>query len=122
MSNQITLNFDTKLKFHIVAGVAGERVTRAVYSQDTGFVDLRSTVFIGYVDVTTDTDDYVGTINGTHVKHINFERHLDVLNPEAIGNLWGVYSWDDVSGTDEDIELEDLPSNDIPDAILDMLE
>lgn len=123
MINEITLNFDTVLKFDISEPQAPEIRSKVLHHPDQGFVTLERYYDAGFVYVTAENEgDHAGTINGTPVPEIAFDRtvHLDTeLN--VAGNTWEVWYIGNALDRSEDIELEGISSNEIPQPILDML-
>lgn len=123
MTHNITLNFNTDLKFKVVAITQPEVVSRIAYSvEKSAFVDIERTRNIGFVDVTLDDETvWIAQIDGARAYgQVTFDA-TEVESPNgARGILWEVYSFSD-KGIEDDLEFENVPTADIPDAIVDML-
>lgn len=123
MTHNIALNFNTDLKFKVVANTQPVVVTRIAYSvEKAAFVDIERTRSIGYVDVTfDDASEWIAQIDGARVyEQVTFDA-VEVESPDGTrAILWEVYSFSD-KGIEDDLEIENVPTADIPDAIVDML-
>ena len=117
----IKLNLDTELKFKVVSVQLPELVSRVVYSPDQErFIDIEARTSQGYVEVTNDTDEYTATVDGVKVHgELSFSLEL-VHSPDGgTGALWDVYSFGHTP--EEDIDLEEVSTSEIPECIVDML-
>ena len=123
MTHNIALNFNTDLKFKVVANTQPVVVTRIAYSvEKAAFVDIERTRSIGFVDVTfDDASEWIAHIDGERVyEQVTFDA-VEVESPDGTrAILWEVYSFSD-KGIEDDLEIENVPTADIPDAIVDML-
>ena len=123
MTHNIALNFNTDLKFKVVANTQPVVVTRIAYSvEKAAFVDIERTRSIGFVDVTfDDASEWIAQIDGARVyEQVTFDA-VEVESPDGTrAILWEVYSFSD-KGIEDDLEIENVPTADIPDAIVDML-
>lgn len=123
MTHSISLNFNTDLKFKVVANTQPVVVTRIAYSvEKAAFVDIERTRSIGFVDVTfDDASEWIAQIDGARVyEQVTFDA-VEVESPDGTrAILWEVYSFSD-KGIEDDLEFENVPTADIPDAIVDML-
>ena len=123
MTHNIALNFNTDLKFKVVANTQPVVVTRIAYSvEKAAFVDIERTRSIGFVDVTfDDASEWIAHIDGERVyEQVTFDA-VEVESPDGTrAILWEVYSFSD-KGIEDDLEFENVPTADIPDAIVDML-
>lgn len=123
MTHNIALNFNTDLKFKVVANTQPVVVTRIAYSvEKAAFVDIERTRSIGFVDVTfDDASEWIAQIDGARVyEQVTFDA-VEVESPDGTrAILWEVYSFSD-KGFEDDLEFENVPTADIPDAIVDML-
>lgn len=123
MTHNIALNFNTDLKFKVVANTQPVVVTRIAYSvEKAAFVDIERTRSIGFVDVTfDDASEWIAQIDGARVyEQVTFDA-VEVESPDGTrAILWEVYSFSD-KGFEDDLEIENVPTADIPDAIVDML-
>lgn len=124
MTHNITLNFDTDLTFETRAETYPAIVTKVAYSvEKAAFVDIERTRFLGYVEVTTAKSDVsVGTVDGQTPPDDTLTFSADErISPDGTRTiLWNVYSF---AGTtvEDDLDIEDVATADIPDAIVDML-
>ena len=117
----IKLNLDTELKFKVVSVQLPELVSRVVYSpEQERFIDIEARTSQGYVEVTTDTDEHTATVDGVKVYgELSFALEL-VLSPDGgTGALWDVYSFWETP--DDDIDLTEVSTSEIPECIVDML-
>ena len=123
MTHNITLNFNTDLKFKVVAITQPEVISRIAYSvEKSAFVDIERTRNIGFVDVTLDdASEWIAEIDGARAyEQVTFDA-VEIETPEGTrAILWEVYSFSD-KGIEDDLEFENVPTADIPDAIVDML-
>ena len=123
MTHNIALNYNTDLKFKVVANTQPVVVTRIAYSvEKAAFVDIERTRSIGFVDVTfDDASEWIAQIDGARVyEQVTFDA-VEVESPDGTrAILWEVYSFSD-KGIEDDLEIENVPTADIPDAIVDML-
>ena len=123
MTHSISLNFNTDLKFKVVANTQPVVVTHIAYSvEKAAFVDIERTRRIGFVDVTfDDATEWIAQIDGARVyEQVTFDA-VEVESPDGTrAILWEVYSFSD-KGIEDDLEFENVPTADIPDAIVDML-
>lgn len=123
MTHNIALNFNTDLKFKVVANTQPVVVTRIAYSvEKAAFVDIERTRSIGFVDVTfDDATEWIAQIDGARVyEQVTFDA-VEVESPDGTrAILWEVYSFSD-KGIEDDLGIENVPTADIPDAIVDML-
>lgn len=121
MTHNIALNFNTDLKFKVVAVTQPEVVSRIAYSvEKSAFVDIERTRNIGFVDVTfDDSSEWIAQIDGARAyENVTFDA-VEVESPDGTrAILWEVYSFSDF---EDDLEFENVPTADIPDAIVDML-
>ena len=119
----ITLNYNTDLKFKVVTITQPEVVSRIAYSvEKSAFVDIERTRSIGFVDVTSDdASEWIADIDGARAYgQVTFDA-TEVESPDGTrAILWEVYSFSD-KGIEDDLEFENVPTADIPDAIVDML-
>lgn len=116
MTHNITLNFDTDLFFVTNAVTSPEIVSKVAYSvEKSAFVDIERTRIIGYVDVSATGEETIATIDGeaAHGELTFFATHTENADGTTF-ITWDVYDF-------EDIDLESVPTADIPDAIVDML-
>lgn len=123
MTHDITLNYDTDLKFKVVTITQPEVVSRIAYSvEKSAFVDIERTRNIGFVDVSfDDATEWIAQIDGTRAyEQVTFDA-VEVESPDGTrAILWEVYSFSD-KGIEDDLEFENVATADIPDAIVDML-
>lgn len=122
MTHDIKLNLGTDLNFKIVEVTSPEAVTKTVWSsKGNKFVDIERTFARGFVDVTT-------TEEGEHVVEVDGERFYHTVTFDAtevetpngtLTMLWSVYSFTDKP--EDDLDLEEVGSFEIPDPIIDML-
>lgn len=123
MTHNIALNFNTDLKFKVVANTQPVVVTRIAYSvEKAAFVDIERTRSIGFVDVAfDDATEWIAQIDGARAyEQVTFDA-VEVESPDGTrAILWEVYSFSD-KGIEDDLEIENVPTADIPDAIVDML-
>ena len=121
MTHNITLNFNTDLKFKVVTITQPEVVSRIAYSTEkSAFVDIERTRNIGYVDVTfDDPSEWIVQADGTRAyEQVTFDA-VEIESPNGTrAILWEVYSFSDF---EDDLEFENVATADIPDAIVDML-
>lgn len=117
----IKLNLDTELKFKVVTVQLPELVSRVVYSpEQERFIDIEARTSQGYVEVTTDTDEHTATVGGVRVYGVlSFALELVHSPGGDTGALWGVYSFGE--NLEDDIDLREISTSDIPDPIVDML-
>ena len=123
MTHNITLNFNTDLKFKVVAIQLPEVVTRIAYSvEKSAFVDIERTRSLGFVDVSLDdASEWIAEIDGARAyEQVTFDA-VEIESPNGTrAILWEVYSFSD-KGIEDDLEFENVATADIPDAIVDML-
>lgn len=123
MTHNITLNFNTDLKFKVVTITQPEVISRIAYSvEKSAFVDIERTRSIGFVDVTFDDEsEWVAEIDGARAyEQVTFDA-VEIESPNGTrAILWEVYSFSD-KGIEDDLEFENVATADIPDAIVDML-
>lgn len=123
MTHNITLNFNTDLKFKVVTITQPEVVSRISYSvEKSAFVDIERTRNIGYVDVTFDDEtEWIAEIDGARAyEQVTFDA-VEIETPNGTrAILWEIYSFSD-TGIEDDLEFENVATADIPDAIVDML-
>lgn len=121
MTHNITLNFNTDLKFKVVTITQPEVVSRIAYSTEkSAFVDIERTRNIGYVDVSfDDPSEWIVQADGTRAyEQVTFDA-VEIETPNGTrAILWEVYSFSDF---EDDLEFENVATADIPDAIVDML-
>lgn len=121
MTHNITLNFNTDLKFKVVTITQPEVVSRIAYSTEkSAFVDIERTRNIGYVDVSfDDPSEWIVQADGTRAyEQVTFDA-VEIESPNGTRViLWQVYSFSDF---EDDLEFENVATADIPDAIVDML-
>lgn len=121
MTHNITLNFNTDLKFKVVTITQPEVVSRIAYSTEkSAFVDIERTRNIGYVDVSfDDPSEWIVQADGTRAyEQVTFDA-VEIESPNGTrAILWEVYSFSDF---EDDLEFENVATADIPDAIVDML-
>ena len=121
MTHNITLNFNMDLKFKVVTITQPEVVSRIAYSvEKAAFVDIERTRNIGFVDVTfDDASEWIADVDGVRgYEQVTFDA-VEVESPDGTrAILWEVYSFSDF---EDDLEIENVPTADIPDAIVDML-
>lgn len=122
MTNDIQLNLNTDLKFKVVPYENAGTVRRVRYSASgKRFVDIEQTTDLGFVTVETlDAAEHVATINGERVHgELTFAaEELEVPTGTRV-LLWNVYNFDEK--TEDDIDLAEVGSSDIPAPIIDML-
>ena len=123
MTHNITLNFNTDLKFKVVTVTQPEVVSRIAYSvEKSAFVDIERTRSLGFVDVTfDDASEWVAEIDGARAyEQVTFDA-VEIESPNGTrAILWDVYSFSS-KGIEDDLEIENVATADIPDAIVDML-
>ena len=123
MTHNITLNFNTDLKFKVVAIQLPEVVTRIAYSvEKSAFVDIERTRSLGFVDVSLDdASEWIAEIDGARAyEQVTFDA-VEIESPNGTrAILWDVYSFSS-KGIEDDLEIENVATADIPDAIVDML-
>lgn len=123
MTHNITLNFNADLKFEVVTIPQPEVVSRIAYSTEkSAFVDIERTRNLGFVDVTfDDASEWIAQIDGARAyEHVTFNA-VEVESPDGTKVIkWQVYSFSD-KGIEDDLGLTDVPTADIPGAIVDML-
>lgn len=122
MTHNITLNYDTDLTFETRAEVYPTVVTKVAFSvEKSAFVDIERTRYLGYVDVdTAKSDEVVGTVDGEDAPDSLTFSADEHTTPEGTRTIvWNVYSFGDTDK--DDIDIEGVPTADIPDAIVDML-
>ena len=121
MTHDITLNYNTDLKFKVVTITQPEVVSRIAYSvEKAAFVDIERTRNIGFVDVTfDDATEWIAQIDGARAyEQVTFDA-VEIESPDGTrAILWEIYSFFD---SDDDLEFENVATSDIPDAIVDML-
>lgn len=121
MTHNITLNFNTDLKFKVVTITQPEVISRIAYSvEKSAFVDIERTRNIGFVDVTfDDATEWIADIDGARAyENVTFDA-VEIESPNGARTiLWEVYSFSDF---EDDLEFEHVATADIPDAIVDML-
>ena len=123
MTHNITLNFNTDLKFKVVTITQPEVVSRIAYSvEKSAFVDIERTRSLGFVDVSLDdASEWIAEIDGARAyEQVTFDA-AEIESPNGTrAILWEVYSFSD-KGIEDDLEFENVATADIPDAIVDML-
>ena len=123
MTHSIALNFNTDLTFESRVETYPAVVSKIAYSvEKAAFVDIERTRSIGFVDVTfDDATEWIAQIDGARVyEQVTFDA-VEVESPDGTrAILWEVYSFSD-KGIEDDLEIENVPTADIPDAIVDML-
>ena len=123
MTHNITLNFNTDLKFKVVTITQPEVVSRIAYSvEKSAFVDIERTRSLGFVDVSLDgASEWIAEIDGARAyEQVTFDA-VEIESPNGTrAILWEVYSFSD-KGIEDDLEFENVATADIPDAIVDML-
>ena len=122
MTHNITLNFDTDLTFETRAETYPAVITKTAYSvEKAAFVDISRKRYLGYVEVgTAKSDAVVGTVDGEDTPDtltFTADEHTTPDGTRTI--LWKVYSFADKE--EDDIDIYDVATADIPDAIVDML-
>ena len=121
MTHNITLNFNTDLKFKVVTITQPEVISRIAYSvEKSAFVDIERTRNIGFVDVSyDDSSEWIADVDGVRgYEQVTFDA-VEVESPDGTrAILWEVYSFSDF---EDDLEIENVPTADIPDPIVDML-
>lgn len=123
MTHTIKLNTAIDLNFKIVRVELPEAVTRVVYSAEkVRFIDIETTRNQGFVDVThNDPSEWIAEIDGQRAyEQVTFDA-TEYEYPEGTRSiLWEVYSFSD-KGIDDDLEIENVATFDIPSFIVDML-
>lgn len=123
MTHNITLNLDADLKFKVVTIPQPEVVSRGAYSvEKSAFVVIKRARSLGFVDVSfDDASEWVAQIDGARAyEQVTFDA-VEVETPDGTRSItWEVYSFSD-KGVDDDLEFENVPTADIPNAIVDML-
>lgn len=123
MTHNITLNFNTDLKFKVVTITQPEVISRIAYSvEKSAFVDIERTRSLGFVDVTVDDEsEWIAEIDGARAyEQVTFDA-VEIETPNGTrAILWEIYSFSD-TGIEDDLEFENVATADIPDAIVDML-
>lgn len=121
MTHDIELNLKERLKFRIVSIQLPELVSRVEYSPVQGrFIDTGATTDEGFVEVTSHTDEHLAVVNGQRVyDNLTFSLTLEHGTDGTVGALWDVYSFSDTQ--DEEVDLEEVATSDIPAPIVDML-
>lgn len=124
MTHNIALNYDTDLTFESRVETYPAVVSKIAYSvEKAAFVDIERTRFLGYVEVSTAKDgESVGTVDDQTPPDNTLTFSADErISPDGTRTiLWNVYSFADTREED-DLDLENVPTADIPDAIVDML-
>ena len=124
MTHNITLNLNTDLKFKVVAVSQLETVSRASYSvEKSEFVDIERTRNLGFVDVSSaDGESVTATVDGENITGAELTFYAtEHETPDGTRTiLWDVYNYS-YEGPDSDVDLEKVPTADIPDVIVDML-
>lgn len=123
MTHDIKLNTAIDLNFKIVEVDLPEAVSRVVYSAEQGrFIDIETTRTQGFVDIThNDPSEWIAELDGQRVyEQVTFDatEYTYPEGPRAI--LWEVYSFSD-KGIEDDLEIENVATSDIPSPIIDML-
>lgn len=121
MTHTIALNYDTDLSFKAHLEVQPTIVSKVAYSvEQAKFIDIERTRFLGYVEVSSPKGDTIATIDGQATTDEVVFAATETTNPEGtVTLLWNVYTVADKE--EDDIDIEDVPSSDIPDAVVDML-
>lgn len=123
MTHNITLNYNADLKFKAVTIPQPEVVSRGTYSAEkTAFVVNERTRRLGFVDVSfDDPSEWIAQIDGARAYEMVTFDAVEVKTPDGTRSiLWEVYSYSDKE-IDDDLEIENVPTADIPYAIVDML-
>lgn len=121
MTHTITLNYDTDLSFTSRLEVQPSIVAKVAFSTEQGkFIDIERTRNLGHVDVSAKEGDTVATIDGqTTTDEVTFCVTETETPDGTVTVLWNVYTFADKE--EDDIDIDDVPSSDIPDAVVDML-
>ena len=124
MTHNIALNFNTDLTFESRVETYPSVFTKTAYSvEKSTFVDIERTRYLGYVDVSTAEDDGVPcTVDGQTPpdNSVTFTAE-ERISPDGTRNIfWNVYSLANTSKED-DIDIENVPTADIPGAVVGML-
>lgn len=123
MTHTIKLNTAIDLNFKIVRVESPEVVTRVVYSaEQVRFIDIDLSRPLGYVDIIhPDRSEWIVEIDGQRVyEQVTFDatEYQSLEGTRTI--LWQVYSFSD-KGIEDDLEVENIATSDIPSFIVDML-
>lgn len=123
MTHTIKLNTAIDLNFKIVKVESPEVVSRVVYSAEQArFIDIETTRNQGYVVIThPDRSEWVAELDG----HRGYEEVTFVATeyeyPAGTRSiLWEVYSYS-YEVMEDDLEVENVVTSDIPSFIVDML-
>lgn len=121
MTHTITLNYDTDLSFKTRLEVQPAIVSKIAYSTEQNkFIDIERTRYLGDVVVSSTDADTVATIDGKAVYYEVTFAATETETPDGtVTVLWNVYTF--AVNLEEDIDIDDVPSSDIPDAVVDML-
>lgn len=123
MTHNIALNFNTDLKFEVVTIPQPEVVSRVAYSTEkSAFVDIERTRSLGFVVVSfDDPSEWIAQVDGSRAYDQVTFNAVEVESPDGTKVIkWQVYSFS-LEGIEDDLELTDVPTADIPGAIVDML-
>lgn len=124
MTHNIALNFNTDLAFETHSETYPTVITKTVFSvEKAGFVDIERTRYLGYVEVTKAKDDEpIGTVDGqTPPDNTLTFAAEERTSPDGTRTiLWDVYSFTN-TGDEDDIDIEDVATAYIPDAVVAML-
>ena len=120
----ITLNYNTDLKFKVVTITQPEVVSRIAYSvEKSAFVDIERTRDLGFVDVSSaDEASLTAIVDGENITGAELTFYAtEHETPDGTRTImWSIYNFS-YEGPDSDVDLENVPTADIPDAIVDML-
>lgn len=122
MTHNIKLNTAIDLNFKIVRVDLPEAVSRVVYSaEQVRFIDIETTRNQGFVDITSDSDEWIAEIDGHKAYgQVTFDA-VEYTYPEGTRSiLWEIYSFSD-KGIEDDVEFENVATSEIPTPIVDML-
>lgn len=123
MTHNITLNLNADLKFKAVSVTQPEVVSRIAYSAEkSAFTTIERTRNLGFVDVSFDDEtEWIAQIDGARAYECVTFDAVEVESLDGARTIkWEIYSFSD-KGIADDLEFTDVPTADIPDAIVDML-
>lgn len=122
MAHDIKLNFNTDLKFETYVHTAPSVTTKVVWSsKHRKFIDIEQKTSPGYVEVSTDTDEHIATLDGDFIREgLAFAIEITTSADGVSGALWDVWTFN-CTRAEDDVDLEDLSTAEIPDCIVDML-
>ena len=121
MTHTITLNYDTDLSFKSRLTAHPDIVSKIEYSAEEGkFIDIERTRHLGYVEVSAEEGVTVATIDGQDTDEEVTFYVTETESPDGtVTVLWNVCAFADK--VEDDIDIDDISTSDIPDAVVDML-